>query len=169
MKLKKRHLANSTFMVGLQKAEIKCISPNGEVLWVLGLSEGQHYSDHFRSIMTNDDYLEIDGVISLVKHSTGRVTAQSMGSVAAESGANPDWRPDQTLASQRKLDATLNAVTKKARQIENKLASLQRLAESAAVNEVIEETPPAPVAAVEPEPEAATDTVATGSDETPET
>lgn len=163
MKLKKRHLANGTFMVGLEKAQIECISPTGEVLWTVGLSEGKHFSDHFRTFMTNDDELRLDGVITLIKHSTGRVLAQSMGAVATESGANPDWRPDETSAAQRKLDATLNAVTKKARQLETKLAAMQRLATQTPADEVIEETPPAPVAA--PEPEAVAEPAATGSDE----
>lgn len=158
--MKKRDMANSRFFVGQQGGEIRCVSPDGEIKWCVGLSGGVHHTDVYRQYMFDGDAIEVTGSVTIQSPGGRRLKAQPYGPGGSESGANPDFRPSTAATHQRQLDLTLRKITEQSKGLERRMKSFERLArdqqaQRSTVPPADTDPVPDPESAPEPDPDAA--------------
>ncbi len=128
--IKKKMLSNTRLFVGLKMAEVACITPQGEVRWVVGLTPGTHYGDAFQADMMDGDSLELSGAVTCIKRG-GRVAAQTWGETAYQSGANPDWRPTSAATAEKRLRKMMGELNAKQAALDKRLNALNRIKDEA--------------------------------------
>lgn len=132
-------LRNSRALVGQAGGNVTCVSKDGEVLWEVGFPAGIHFADQLKEYMSLGDVLQIDGAITIVTRA-GKVLTQSFGDVAAQSGANPDFRPSPANAAQIEMRKLLERVNRESRSLDKKMKAFNAAQEMrvAAQQEVID-------------------------------
>lgn len=140
--MKKNKIATVRFFVGLNGGEVRCVSPEGEVRFSVGLTPGIHFANTYQPFMQNGDELELSGDVSAHKPGGSRVKAQTYGPKGMESGANPDFRPTVYTEQQAQLQKLIGDITKKTTRLDKRIATLTRLEEERAAAETVVDDDP---------------------------
>lgn len=155
-KMQKEQVNRTTFVVAEQGAQALCLTPDGEVQWELGMSQGLHRGAELVPLMGVGCSLELSGAVAPVTLSRGRVESQPYGEGATETGANPDFRVTTASRAERELARLVTGLQMKTKHLDGKLAALESVSdmrEKAKQNkpeetEVVEKDDPEP----KPEP-----------------
>lgn len=115
----------STFIVPAMGGEVMAITPEGEIVWSVGLSGGIYPAKTYVQLLTADQILDVsEGVV--VTTPQDRLKRIKMAN-AYESGANPVFEVTSAARMQRELELKLRALDQSSAKLERRMASLDEM------------------------------------------